>query len=182
MKKKLNNAGFTLIELLAVITIMGILMMVAIPSVSRTIENSRRDTFMDNALIYVDTVRTAVLSDEVKCCQVANCAESAMVSASATKNATYYFEINTGQQQTKDLMETVATSSWGGAQITGYVAWTKAASGERTTTTYSVCLKDTGNHGMNGFTEETAVTRSKILTTGASCSGAPSGALKCILK
>ncbi|MBO5120172.1 MAG: prepilin-type N-terminal cleavage/methylation domain-containing protein, partial [Bacilli bacterium] len=29
-----NNKGFTLIELLAVITIMGILMMVAIPTVS----------------------------------------------------------------------------------------------------------------------------------------------------
>ena len=51
--KKLNSKGFTLIELLAVITIMGILMMVAIPSVSRTIENSRRDTFADNALTYI---------------------------------------------------------------------------------------------------------------------------------
>ena len=171
MKKKLNNAGFTLIELLAVITIMGILMMVAIPSVSRTIENSRRDTFMDNALIYVDTVRTAVLSDEVTC---------GGVSASATANGTYYFRIDTSDQQTKDLMETVATSSWGGAQITGYVKWTKAASGERTTTTYSVCLADAGGHGMNAFSEESAVTRSKILTTGATCSP-PSGTV-CTLK
>ena len=31
--KKLNKKGFTLIELLAVITIMGILMLVAIPAV-----------------------------------------------------------------------------------------------------------------------------------------------------
>ena len=47
--KKMNSKGFTLIELLAVITIMGILMMVAIPSVSRTIEYSRRDTFANIA-------------------------------------------------------------------------------------------------------------------------------------
>ena len=65
--KRLNKAGFTLIELLAVITIMGILMMVAIPSVSRTIENSRRDTFADNALTYVNTVRNAVMADELTC-------------------------------------------------------------------------------------------------------------------
>ena len=36
-----NNKGFTLVELLAVIVIMGILMMVSIPSVKGTIDNSR---------------------------------------------------------------------------------------------------------------------------------------------
>lgn len=46
----MNKKGFTLIELLAVITIMGILMMVAIPSVSRTIEKSRQDTFVNGML------------------------------------------------------------------------------------------------------------------------------------
>ncbi len=170
--KKLNNVGFTLIELLAVITIMGILMMVAIPSVSRTIENSRRDTFADNAMTYVSTVRNAVMADEVSC---------GGTTASATANGTYHFVINTSQQQTKDIMEKVALSSWGSAELTGYVTWTKdTASSGRTTTEYSVCLADTGAHGFKAIVPEKDVSRSKIFTEGATCPTAPGTA--CTLK
>ena len=180
--KKINNLGFTLIELLAVITIMGILMMVAIPSVSRTIENSRRDTFADNALTYVNTVRNAVMADEVSCQYDAT---GTTVTASATPNGTYYFVIKTGEQQTKDLMEKVALSSWGSAEITGYVKWTKDTNTTtgRTTTEYFVRLRDTGNHGFQAEVAEKDVSRAKIFTEGATESLAPSGtAYPCTLK
>ena len=180
--KKINNLGFTLIELLAVITIMGILMMVAIPSVSRTIENSRRDTFADNALTYVNTVRNAVMADELSCKYDET---GTTVTASATPNGTYYFVIKTGEQQTKDLMEKVALSSWGSAEITGYVKWTKDtnATTGRTTTEYFVRLRDTGNHGFQAEVAEKDVSRAKIFTEGATESLAPSGtAYPCTLK
>ena len=168
--KRLNKAGFTLIELLAVITIMGILMMVAIPSVSRTIENSRRDTFADNALTYVNTVRNAVMADELTCGTGANAK-----TVSATANGTYYFVINTSEQQTKDLMEKVALSSWGSAEITGYVKWTKATNTttNRTTTEYYVKLRDTGSHGFKDEVAEKDVSRAKIFTEGAVAITAP---------
>ena len=161
MKKNLKSAGFTLIELLAVITIMGILMMVAIPSVSRTIENSRRDTFADVAKQYINTVRSAVLADELNC---------GTQSVGATPDGLYYYRIDTTAQGTKDLMESGGKSSWSNAEIQGYVAWykkttaaTESANG-KTQTTYATLLVDAGQHGLDQFTLETAISRSKVTT------------------
>lgn len=51
--KKMNKKGFTLIELLAVIIILGVLMIIAIPSVTSYIQNSRKSAFADSGLNYV---------------------------------------------------------------------------------------------------------------------------------
>ena len=165
MKKNLKSAGFTLIELLAVITIMGILMMVAIPSVSRTIENSRRDTFADLAKQYINTVRNAVLADELTCGTGANAQ-----SVGATPDGLYYYRIDTTAQATKDLMESGGKSSWSNAEIQGYVAWYKkttqatASANGKTQTTYATLLVDAGQHGLDRFTLETDISRSKVTT------------------
>ena len=45
----MKNKGFTLIELLAVIIILGILMLIAIPSVTNYIERSRKSTYVESA-------------------------------------------------------------------------------------------------------------------------------------
>ena len=174
--KKLNRAGFTLIELLAVITIMGILMLVAIPSVSRTIENSRRDTFADNAIVYINTVRNAVLADEITCDDV---------TASGLTTGTYYYEINTEDQATKDLMEKVAVSSWGSLPLTGYVQFDKSETDPtygRTKIEYSVCLVDTQGHGTDGFIIESQMSRTKIKANAAPGCPVPASGKACTLK
>lgn len=48
-----NEKGFTLIELLAVIIILGILMLVAIPSVTTYINSSRKSAYVDTAQQYI---------------------------------------------------------------------------------------------------------------------------------
>lgn len=52
-----NRKGFTLIELLAVIVILGILLVVAIPRVSQYIVKSRKDSYVNAARLFIDAVR-----------------------------------------------------------------------------------------------------------------------------
>lgn len=165
MKK---NKGFTLIELLAVITIMGILMIVAIGSVNRIIENARRDTFASTSKEYIKTVRQEVLADNISCEQVKG---GSKVTASGTKDGTYYFVIDTQNDQgTKDLMQTGGKSPFGGSELVGYVKWVKKTDANMTTKeTYTIMVTDTGKHGLTKEVSEEDLKRVNITTDTSSC-------------
>ena len=56
----MNKKGFTLIELLAVIIILGILMIIAIPSVTKYINDSRKSAYVDTAKEIISGARNLV--------------------------------------------------------------------------------------------------------------------------
>ena len=58
--KKMNKKGFTLIELLAVIVILGLLMAIAIPSVTKYINESRKKTLVGTIGNLIQAVSTDV--------------------------------------------------------------------------------------------------------------------------
>ena len=58
-----NKKGFTLIELLAVIIILGVLMIIAIPAVTKYIEDSRKNGYISTAKSIVNGARNLVHSN-----------------------------------------------------------------------------------------------------------------------
>ena len=112
--KKINKKGFTLIELLAVIVIMGILMAVAIPAVALTIENARKDAFIDTAKSYLNAAKTMWDSDNFVC-------GTDNVVPSALSGGSYYIEINTKKSNVPTLWDSGGKSSWGNRDVAGYI-------------------------------------------------------------
>jgi len=60
--RKGDKKGFTLIELLAVIVILAILVAVAIPAVTRYLNQARRGTFANDASTMIEAVRNEYLT------------------------------------------------------------------------------------------------------------------------
>lgn len=156
-----NRKGFTLIELLAVITILGILMIVAIPAVSRTIENSRRNTFLSTAKQYANEVKTKFAADEVRCQDTT--AEDVWSATTLTQGHSFWIGINTKQGATtpgvspydnaKELVNQGGVSSWGNANVSGWVVGvvsqaTSADGKKRQEIKYYVELVDENGRGI----------------------------------
>ena len=62
MFKNFKNKGFTLIELLAVIIILGVLMIIAVPAVTKYIEDSRKSGYVSTAKELAGGARTLIHS------------------------------------------------------------------------------------------------------------------------
>lgn len=134
--KRINSKGFTLIELLAVITIMGILMLVAIPAISRTIDNSRRDTFITTTQSYINAVKNAVAADEIYC---------GSSSISAREDNFYYIRFDSFSG---DIMEKGGKSSWGNNDVKGVIIIRKKTENNQANYSYYIIIVDEAGHGI----------------------------------
>ena len=160
---------------------------------TRTIENSRRDTFATTAGEYLNAVRNAYMADNLECEKTAGSGFGTnAVVASGTPDGTYFFKIDSNTQGTQDLMESGGKSPFGNTDVQGYVKWTKTTSatsdgGSKTKIVYSIRLADSGKHGLeSGSTcefEGKALKRTNVSTAVTTCTATTtlSGAKQCQL-
>lgn len=176
--KKRSIKGFTLIELLAVIIIMGVLMMTAIPAVTKYIENSRKDTFWQTAKSYIDASKTTLLSGDFKVNKSnfsgvaagddCDLPPVAVVDSTNKKIFMYYTSIDIMQiDMEKGKGKSSFNRSFGTTAGQGYVVAINrgyAASGTAKDDIYYYFVGyDAGGNGIKALTPESSLSRTSVL-------------------
>lgn len=191
-----NKSGFTMVELLTVMTIMGLLLLITIPSVSRIIENARKDTFVVTAKDYLEAVENSVTADNLVCYK-----NGKWIPISVTKDGKYFFSICTNASgkncylvggvgigtimnrdeivdNTNNLFDTIKKSPFGDTELLGYVTWEKKTTGtgkeKMTNIDYKIKLQDINCKGFEKEYAKDQLKRSNITTVDANSVNRPS--------
>ena len=137
-----NKKGFTLVELLAVIVILGLLMIVAIPNITRVIRNARRDTYADNAKALIDAFRLQLNAQSTSCTTPG---ENSGVYIDAAN-----IDLESGQNNKSSFNKTFSGQ---------YVAAIADGDGK---ISYYYIGKDSANNGIEEWTEDTQINRDSV--------------------
>ncbi len=164
-----NTQGFTLIELLAVIIIMAILMMVALPAVTRAIAKSRRNTYATNAKKFIDAARTNIIGGDLFVTQGGG--QTTVNSECQTPAPGSYVAV---PLDGIILERGGSSSSFGKPYAGGYVIIVNKpydasvpADKQGDNFDYYFIGVDTGKNGVDDFTIESALTRAAVKTGNA---------------
>ncbi len=116
MKK--NNKGFTLIELLAVIVILAILVAVAIPSVTKYLNDARKGSIQNEAAELVTAARTYIVANNIT--KSGNFVFN-IGKGNDNKSATWYPESGDSKPITNVVQKNLVNSPYGNEYNTAYV-------------------------------------------------------------
>ena len=172
--KKRNIKGFTLIELLAVIIIMGILMMTAIPAVTKYIENSRKDTFWQAGKSFIDAAKTSLLSGEyvvaksnftgIAVDDECDLPPAAVLDNTNTRAYVYYTSIDIKDiEMEKGKGKSSFNRAFGTTAGQGFVVAMNKGVGTGSDISYYFVGYDAGGNGIKYLTSEDTLARKHVL-------------------
>ena len=150
-KLKKNNKAFTLIELLAVIVILGVLMIIAIPMVSKYIKQSKQSAFVATAKAYIQSARYEYLNGDYT--------GDTCTNLDSGNGGIVYIKFTD-----IDVDKTGGMSSFNKAILKDY-SYVKIQSTSNGQYTYSVYMVDNGGNVINE-TEEEKLERKNVTTGG----------------
>lgn len=140
--KRMNKRGFTLIELLAVIIILALLIAVAVPAVTRYLDNARKDTYVENIKI---ALKAVVLDVETGHQNASNVSSGTILGVINYTDYTYNInEIN--KLLDKKLLESPFGEKY---QDTSFIKVRNTNS--ESSYTSSVCILDEGGNGISSL-------------------------------
>lgn len=158
-----DNKGFTLIELLAVIVILGVLMIIAVPMVTKYIKQAKQDAFVDTAKSYINSARYGYMNGDYTNPEQSNSGTCATLDSG--NGGTIYIKF-----RYIEVDKTGGKSSFNKTikQDESYVKIESTKNGQYT---YSVYMLDDGNNVIK-LTKESDLTRTSVTTeTDSSSSG-----------
>lgn len=143
-----NNKGFTLVEILATITIIGIISIIAIPTVNNSITSSRKESFVSMAKNYIKQARNELIGKNL-----AYKKNKDIVCKLPSEDGKYTL-INI-----KDIeLENNSQISPFKKSLEGYVI----AVNKKNKIAYFIAMIDKGKNGIDQFIEESKLTKDKI--------------------
>lgn len=112
---KRNNKGFTLIELLAVIVILAILVAIAIPSVTKYLNDARQGSMENEAAELVTAARTYIIANNIS-------KEGNFIFKTGSKQAYWAPTVGDGATIDNVVQKNLVNSPYGNPYKVAYVA------------------------------------------------------------
>lgn len=154
--KKTNKKGFTLVELLAVIVILGVLLLIAVPAVQNIIKSSKRKAFESAAKLAIENVETVASTEKIED-SIAEC----YVPIKAYTNT---ITIN-GKQEKVDVVGIKLERGSFGSGTTGYIKVDTDGKGTITISNSEYMIKGGTSTEANAVPSDATITSDSIKDT-----------------
>lgn len=145
IKECKKAGGPSILGIIIAVAIVGLFVFIifgGIFAASGSIDNSRKDTYVDTARAYTNVIKNAVAADEIKCGNVYSKLEAGV----------YYYSFTTASgSSASKILEQGGKSPWGNGNVSGQIIILKNVQGSYSRTEYAIVMVDEEGRGIGSF-------------------------------